>query len=222
MKPAAPHPTERRLAAFAAAVRARARERGRRGRIGEEELAALAARVALLDLAAEELGLYGPRPSRPGGDLTAPEARILERAFAGVRAPRGAPDPHAAYLADLARLRADSLSVEEAARLLGVNGSRIRQRLGGRPRTLLGMKVGRSWRVFRYQLEGDRVVPGLEQVIGALPRGREPVGEHSWLTLPSPELEVEGGELVSPLTWLRMGKDPAPVAELARHQSWGM
>ncbi|HSB19039.1 MAG TPA: hypothetical protein VLD85_03410 [Anaeromyxobacteraceae bacterium] len=209
--------SEKRLSDFAAVLRARAREKGRRAPLRPEEVEAVATRVALLDLAAEEMGLYRPRPRPEGGGLTAREARLLEPAMRRLRAsiPRNAPDPHAAYLAHLAKLRADSLSVEEAAKLLGVNPSRIRQRLGGKPRTLLGMKVGRSWRVFRYQLEGDRLVPNLEKVIAAMPRGRDPTGEHNWLTLPDPDLEV-GDRTVSPITWLRMGRDPEPVIEVAR------
>lgn len=216
MKPAPPE-TEKRLADFAAALRARARERGRRARLRPEEVEAVATRVALLDLAAEEMGLYRPRPRPGGGGLSEREKKLLEDDWKRLRAstPRDAPDPHAASLAHIAKLRADSLSVEEAAKLLGVNPSRIRQRLGGKPRTLLGMKVGRSWRVFRYQLDGHGLVLNLEKVIAVLPRGRDPTGEHNWLTLPDPDLEVDDRP-VSPITWLRMGRDPAPVVEVAR------
>lgn len=207
---------QKRLADFAAALRARARERGRRARLRPEEVEAVATRLALLDLAAEEMGLYRPRPRPEGGGLTEREKKLLaEGAGKPRRIPRNAPDPRAASLAHMAKLRADSLSVEEAAKLLGVNPSRIRQRLGGKPRTLLGMKVGRSWRVFRYQLDGHQLVLNLEKVIAAMPRGRDPVGEHNWLTLPDPDLEV-GDRAVSPIEWLRRGHDPEQVIEVAR------
>lgn len=222
MKPV-PAGNQKRLAEFAAALRARAREKGRRARLRPEEVEAVATRLALLDLAAEEMGLYRPRPRPQGGGLTEREKKLLEPELRRLRAriPRDAPDPHAVYLAHLAKLRADSLSAEEAAKLLGVNPSRIRQRLGGKPRTLLGMKVGRSWRVFRYQLDGQRLVLNLEKVIAAMPPRQDPVGDHNWLTLPCPDLEV-GDDPVSPITWLRMGNDPAPVVDVARWLDAGM
>lgn len=209
-------PTGKRLSDFAAVLRARAREKGRKAPLRPEEIEAVAARVALLDLAAEEMGLYRPRPRPEGGGLTEHEAKLLEPSWRRLRAsiPRNAPDPHAVHLAHLAKLRADSLSVEEAAKLLGVNPSRIRQRLGGKPRTLLGMKVGRSWRVFRYQFHGGQLVPNLEKVIAAMPDS-DPTGDHNWLTLPDPDLEV-GDRTVSPIDWLLLGRDPAPVIEVAR------
>ena len=214
---------QKRLADFAAALRARARERGRRARLRPEEVEAVATRLALLDLAAEEMGLYRPRPRPQGGGLTEREKKLLEPELKRLRAriPRDAPDPHAVHLAHMARLRADSLSVEEAAKLLGVNPSRIRQRLGGKPRTLLGMKVGRSWRVFRYQFDGDQLVPNLEKVIAAMPPRQDPVGDHNWLTLPESDLEVDDRP-VSPITWLRRGHDPEPVIEVARWLDLGM
>jgi hypothetical protein len=221
MKPTPPS-TEKRLADFAAALRARVREKGRRARLRPEEAEAVATRLALLDLAAEEMGLYRPRPRPEGGGLTEREKKLLaESAGKPRRIPRDAPDPRAAYLAQLAQLRADSLSVEEAAKLLGVNPSRIRQRLGGKPRTLLGMKVGRSWRVFRYQLDGQGLALNLEKVIAAMPPRQDPVGDHNWLTLPDPDLEV-GDRAVSPIEWLRRGHDPEPVIEVARWLDLGM
>ena len=213
---------EKRLSDFAAVLRARAREKGRKAPLRPEEIEAVAARVALLDLAAEEMGLYRPRPRPEGGGLTEREAKLLaEGAGKPRRIPRNAPDPHAAYLAHLAQLRADSLSVEEAAKLLGVNPSRIRQRLGGKPRTLLGMKVGRAWRVFRYQLDGDRLVLNLEKVIAAMPPRQDPVGDHNWLTLPDVDLEVDD-RAVSPIEWLRRGREPEPVVETAGWLDLGM
>ena len=215
-------PPERRLVEFAALVRERARQRGRKALLGPHEIQALATRVAILDLAAEEMGLYRAGRETDEGGLTAPEEKLLAESGPTPGAlPPGTSDPLALHLAGMARLRADSMSVEEAARLLGVDPSRIRQRLGGRPRTLLGMKVGRAWRVFRYQLEGDGLVPGLEQVVARLPRDDSPVGIHAWLTHPDADLEVNG-KPVSPLDWLRTGHDPAPVAGMAGLLGVGM
>lgn len=214
------------LAAFAAALRARARQKGRRRPLADADVEAVATRVALLDLAAEELGAYAPRPKPAQGTLTEAEWKLLVEGFGGKvkPVPPGPDHPRTRYLAEAARLRADTMSVEEAAKLLGVNPSRIRQRLGGKPRTLLGMKSGREWRVFRYQFDGDRLVPGLDRVIAAMPRDGDPVGDHNWLTLPSSELALDDEEdtLVSPLTWLRLGKDVDRLVEYASHLDIGM
>jgi hypothetical protein len=215
---------EEGLAAFAAALRARARQKGRKARLSDQEVEAVATRVALLDMAAREVGAYAPRPPGQEGALSEQERMALDEGFGGKPrpVPPGPDHPHTRYLAELARLRADSMSVEETARLLGVNESRIRQRLGGRQRTLLGIKVGRSWRVFRYQFDGKELVPGLDRVIAAMPRGREPVGDHHWLTRPDPELALDDDTLVSPLTWLRMGRDPELVVTTACHLDRGI
>lgn len=221
-----PLPDPAVLAAFAAALRARARQKGRKRPLADAEVEAVAARVALLDLAAEELGAYAPRPRPEQGSLTEAEWKLLVEGFGGKvkPVPPGPDHPRTRYLAEAARLRADTMSVEEAAKLLGVNPSRIRQRLGGKPRTLLGMKSGREWRVFRYQFDGGRLVPGLDRVIAAMPRDRDPVGDHNWLTLPSDELALEDGNdtLVSPLTWLRMGLDVDRLVTFASHLDWDM
>ncbi len=54
----------------------------------------------------------------------------------------------------------------EAARLLGVDPSRVRQRLG--ERTLYGVKTARGWRLpaFQFDLDQpDRLVPGIGALI---------------------------------------------------------
>src|SRR5688572_20316975 len=50
------------------------------------------------------------------------------------------------------RLLSESLSPEQAAARLGVNASRIRQRLGAR--TLYGIKDGRGWKLPLFQFAG--------------------------------------------------------------------
>ena len=119
---------------------------------------------------------------------------------------------------EYARLLQSSLSVEQAAKLLGVNPSRVRQRLTGHPRTLYGIKEGKAWRVPRFQFAGRKAVPGVAAVIGALPPDLHPVAVRRWLTTPHPDLRVDAGEArpVAPLEWLRTGRAPEVVADLAR------
>jgi len=115
---------------------------------------------------------------------------------------------------EFAKLRVDALNVEEVARMLKVDPSRVRQRLTGRTRTLFGIKVGRSWRVPTFQFEGRRTVPGIEVVVSRLPLDLSPVAVHRWFTSPNPDLEIDD-ERVSPLDWLKAGNDPERVSELA-------
>ena len=115
---------------------------------------------------------------------------------------------------EYAKLVAESLSVDEAARMLKVDSSRIRQRLGGDPRSLFGIKTGKAWRIPRFQFHEKRVIPGIDAVIAKLPRDLSPVAVYRWFTSPNSELELDD-ETVSPLDWLEAGGDPARVAELA-------
>ena len=109
---------------------------------------------------------------------------------------------------------AESLNVEEAARMLKVDPSRIRQRLSGDPRSLFGVKTGKAWRIPRFQFDEKRVIPGIDAVIAKLPRDLSPVAVYRWFTSPNSELELDD-ETASPLDWLKGGGDSARVAELA-------
>ena len=131
------------------------------------------------------------------GPLTSEETQPLHRATA-----------------EYARLLHDSYTAEQAAGVLGVNASRIRQRLTGTPRTLYGIKMGRSWRIPKFQFHGRRVIPGIERVVERLALDVHPVAVHRWFTAPSPDLTVDD-KPASPLDWLRVGNPPEAVAELA-------
>lgn len=162
-------------------------------------------------LAVEELG---PRMSADStADVTADEAGLLREG--GFDAPwldgRLAIDDGALeYL----HLLHNSLTPENAATVLGVNASSIRQRLGSR--RLFGIKQGRAWRLPRFQFAKDRIVPGIDVVLPALPTTMHPVAIHRWFRLPHPDLEVDDDATLTPLEWLMRGLDPARVADIAR------
>ena len=120
--------------------------------------------------------------------------------------------------AEYRTLLRNSLSVSQAARLLGVNSSRVRQRLLSDPPTLYGIKQGKSWCVPRFQFSGRKAIPGLATVVAALPPDLPPVTAYRWLTERHPDLYLDSEENqgVSPLNWLRMGRAPKVVADLAR------
>ncbi len=111
----------------------------------------------------------------------------------------------------LMELQEQSLSTAEAAARLGVNSSRIRQRLLAR--TLYGFKDHSSWRIPEFQFEGDHLVPGVESVFPEIRLSASPVTVARWFVLPWEDLVVdeERETVVSPKTWLLQGRDPAPV-----------
>jgi hypothetical protein len=181
----------------------------------------VARRLAEIEAAVGELlatTTGGAQGTEPGG-LTAAEARVLASGGLDTSPLRaGEEEPLIETALEYARLLQSSLSVEQTAQLLGVNPSRVRQRLTGHPRTLYGLKEGRSWRVPRFQFAGRKPVPGIATVIGALPPDLHPVAVRRWFALPHPDLRVDPDEArsVAPLEWLRTGRAPEVVADLAR------
>lgn len=127
---------------------------------------------------------------------------------------RGVSSPLAQTAAEYAAILATALTVSDLAARLGVDVSRIRQRLGNH--TLYGIKDGKSWRIPLFQLDdpGQALVPGLQRVMPALVTAH-PVEVARWFTLPHVDLENTDGEPLSPRTWLTTGGDPGVVATLA-------
>jgi hypothetical protein len=184
-----------------------------------------AAPAATADSLARELAAMSailaelPESAGAPGAFTEGEAGVLREGGIELsgQAPVVSEDPVAQSIAAFARLLSDSLSVEEAARLLGVQPSRIRQRLGGDTRTLYGFKLGGSWHVPRLQFRGRATLPGLEPVVAALPRDLHPLEAIGWFTRPQADLETEADVApLSPRDWLLGGRAPEAVAALAR------
>lgn len=169
----------------------------------------IAATEAELASAAEE-GLRWVL-SVPGATaVPAPEAALLDAA--------GLPTQPGAYTASardtagaMTALVATSLTVGEAAGLLGVTEGRVRHKIGRGD--LYALPTGRR-RLPRWQFTDDGALPGLPTVVRALPEREHPLGVLAFMTTPQPELELDGGA-VTPVEWLRAGGDPTPVARLA-------
>ena len=153
-----------------------------------------------------------PRP-----ELTAEERAVLEAGGADLRPlGPGEDEPVVRAAADYAALLAASLTVPEAARRLGVDGSRVRQRLAARQ--LYGIRRPTGWLLPLLQFEGDRLVPGIERVLPRLDPRLHPLAVVGWLTRPHRDLHPPGDpeeEPVPPLAWLRSGGSAELVAELA-------
>ncbi len=172
----------------------------------------------LLRLLLEALSETRGRPglsSAPRSWFNSEEIGALESAGLGSDSPVGlTTDPVARAAAETAALWATSLRVTDAAERLGVDPSRIRQRLG--ERSLYGAKRGGEWHLPAFQFAEDSLVDGIDQVLRFLPEGMHPVAVWNWFRFPKPELENDAGQPLSPLDWLRGGWPAAPVAELVR------
>ena len=98
-------------------------------------------------------------------------------------------DPLIQSEAQYMALLEESLSAADAAKLLRVDVSRIRQRL--RERSLFGIEYAGSWRLPRFQFERRLVIPGLAQVLKELPSDLFPLDVVDWFLLPEPGLRLE-------------------------------
>jgi hypothetical protein len=174
--------------------------------VSEEEFAAL-----LDDALGAAQATHAPDPGRV---LTEAEASLLSGGGADLAAQaEGEPGPGAEAVGALGALLAGSLTVASAAALLGVDASRVRHRLG--EGSLYGIRLRSGWRLPAFQFAGtDGVVPGVNEVLAAIPRDLHPLAVQRWLTTPNPDLAVDDSP-VSPLAWLRGGGAPDPVATLA-------
>jgi predicted flap endonuclease-1-like 5' DNA nuclease len=127
-------------------------------------------------------------------------------------------DPLAEAIAETAALLRTSLTTAEAAARLEVDVSRIRQRLADR--TLFGLRHGNTWLIPSFQLDGDRLVPGIDEVLPHLDPEIHLLALFRWFTLPSPDLQLDGeGDVqrqnLSPRQWLLLGLGVDPVLEAA-------
>lgn len=110
------------------------------------------------------------------------------------------------------RLLAGSLTTRQAADVVGVNPSRIRQRLDDR--SLWGYKHEGEWRVPAWQLRSGGLVEGIATVNQALDEDLDPLEVEGFYHTPSPDLRLAGTN-ATPLQWLEAGLDPAPVTRIA-------
>lgn len=151
---------------------------------------------------------------QPTEELTPAELAELE--VAGARP--ASPDAIAAGSGDRAArqvaLLADALDVNAAAHLLGVDPTRIRQRL--RERSLYGIRRdSRTWLLPRFQFDGEQEIPHLGEVLRALPDDLHPRSVEGFLSVPKPELVDDRDEPTTPREWLRTGGPAGPVVALA-------
>jgi hypothetical protein len=150
-------------------------------------------------------------------DLSAAETAAL-RSVGALKdeAPiRADDDPLIRSQAEYMALLEESLSAAEAAKLLHVDVSRVRQRL--RERSLFGIEHEGSWRLPRFQFERRLVIPGLARVLKALPPDLFPLDVVDWFVLPDPDLQLDRDAApLSPRQWLMSSRPVEAIAALAR------
>lgn len=112
--------------------------------------------------------------------------------------------------AEFVKLLRSSLGVAEVAEVANVTRARIRQRLNA-DRSLWGFKDGSAWRIPAWQLDGTGVLSGVDKVAAVIPTAMNPVSVARMLTLPNPDLVLDGNR-VSVIDWLRAGGDPDRAA----------
>ena len=124
-------------------------------------------------------------------------------------------DPLTRSITDYMALLETSYSTGEAASYLKVDASRIRQRL--REHSLFGIDYDGEKRLPRFQFERKQVLPGMREVLAALPTDLNPLDVAEWFLSPNPDLEIDAQEMpLSPREWLLKGYAVEPVVMLAK------
>lgn len=157
--------------------------------------------------------------SQTAAALSDPELAALQRVGLSTRPFAGgaAGDPLSNTIIDYMALVETSYTAAQAATMLGVDVSRIRQRLRP-PRSLFGMEHEGVWRLPRFQFERKKVLPGLAEVLAVLPSEINPLDVAAWFVEPNADLESEGEPTPpSPRQWLLRGNAPSAVVRAARH-----
>ena len=151
----------------------------------------------------------------PSKEFSEEEIMALEEGGLDLSPQEAGPDPLGRTAAKYVALLASALTTKEAAEVLEVGESRVRQRL--RERTLYSVKAGRENRLPAFQFEGGKEVPGIAQVLKHVDRSLHPVAVLNWFMLPNPDLFLDEEETgsVSPRHWLLSGGDPEILAHLA-------
>jgi predicted XRE-type DNA-binding protein len=179
--------------------------------------------LSTADVVAELDAAFGAVTCGGSAPLSASEIAFL-RANAGRHAPDviDSWDPAAerqrqarAAIVRVAHDASASMSIAEAADLLGVDRSRVSHRLT--QGTLWAFTMGRVRRVARWQFTAEGLLlPGLPTIVAAIPDDITPAALDAFMRAPLAEL----GEM-TPLEYLTAGGNPAPVAEfLAALGEW--
>ena len=154
-----------------------------------------------------QASLFGPARS----ELTAAEVAMLERAGVDVDQRPGNEDSVFQFATEYAAILATSMTPVQVAKLLGLTPVRVRQMI--RQRALYAIRVNGRWHVPTFQFDSDALIANIGQVNQRLAE-LDPVSAVRWYTSADPELEDNSGHLMTPLEWLRTGRDAQAVIKI--------
>jgi hypothetical protein len=180
----------------------------------EDVLAGAGSRLSVGDLAAGLRSLLAGALVRDESPMTAAEAAYL-REHSGLPVEGGEDLARAAVnrgVQAVTQVVATSLSAAEVAARADVDASTVRHWVG-RGEVLSVAARGKRFPAFQFGEDG-RPLPGLREVLAALPEGLHPLSVDRLMTSPDTDLVVEGRP-VSPREWLLAGGDPAAVVAVA-------
>lgn len=147
-----------------------------------------------------QASLFGPARS----ELTAAEVAMLERAGIDVDERLGNEDSVFQFATEYAAILATSMTPTQVAKLLDLTPVRVRQMI--RQSTLYAIRVDGRWHVPTFQFDGDTLIANIGQVNEHLAE-LDPVSAMRWYTTADPELEDNSGSVLTPLEWLKTGRD---------------
>lgn len=129
---------------------------------------------------------------------------------------RGDADPAAEAVVDCMNMLSSSVTVRQAADLLGISPSGVRRRI--RRRFLAGIYEHGCYLVPHFQFDSDGLVPSFEDVYSVTPFDMPLIVFFRWFVQPSPDLPA-GGQAkhrnLSPREWLLAEFDAGPVQGMA-------
>ena len=152
-------------------------------------------------------------PETSRGGVTQGEVEALARG--GLDLSQSSGQGLARAAARYAALRAAALTEREAAALLGVSESRVRQRVG--EGSLYAVRAGRERRLPRFQFADEGLVPNVGAVLREIPEDAHPLTVERWFANPDPDLILGDDEVpLSPRDWLLSGGSAEVLKPLAR------
>jgi hypothetical protein len=99
-----------------------------------------------------------------------------------------------------------SMSIKEAAAVLDIDRSRVSRRITGN--ALWAFDIHGNRRIPRWQFLGRQLLPGLDVIVPAIPRGATPAAVEAFMKTPQPDFGDR-----TPIEHLATGGDPTLIAD---------
>lgn len=155
---------------------------------------------------------------RWGTPLSDEEKRVLQEGGLSLDKEFGPDqDPIVQTQRHIAQLLIESLTVDEAADLMGVSTQIVDKRAKNRELYSLEVEYGLC-RFPLFQFDDNGLLPGFREVAPHICQGASLLGISNWFTLDNPDLFIDDDidQTLSPRDWLRTGRDPKAVISLLR------